>query len=411
MAETFFPHDIQAPSDPIIGISTLAKEDRRPQKIDATIGILKTEQGRTYTPPAVEKAARMVEVTQNYLTPQPPENWMGDPTFLEESARLALGFDSDDLMVQGRLAMVGSAGGSGAVYTLLDTVSEYQPDTVVIYGTPTWPSHDHDTNRLKLPTITFSQTDGNEFNMDGQLDAIRRSPEDSVALFHAGGAHNPTGINPKNSYEWSEIAKKMKGRRAFFDAAYLGLSGTPEEDLEGISAMMDQGVPIAVAVSFSKNCGVYGERVGALIIPTTSRDNQKLTQALLNMSTRRSISNPPAFGEKVVGKTLGLLHQEWRLDLLEARGIIQKRRKLLAESLGNGFEYIHTTRGLFCMLPLTPEQVRQLREKEAVYILPNGRVNIGGLSMDQIPRLADAVRKVLYPKLTIFKQSSCQIQP
>jgi aromatic-amino-acid transaminase len=47
--------------------------------------------------------------------------------------------------------------------------------------------------------------------------------------------------------------------------------------------------------------------------------------------------------------------------------------------------------GMFSMLPLSKEQVVQLREKHAIYMADSGRFNVVGLGDDQIDRFTAAV--------------------
>jgi aromatic-amino-acid transaminase len=46
---------------------------------------------------------------------------------------------------------------------------------------------------------------------------------------------------------------------------------------------------------------------------------------------------------------------------------------------------------MFSMLPLSPEQVADLREKDAIYMAGSGRFNVAGLSDENVDRFAAAV--------------------
>jgi aromatic-amino-acid transaminase len=52
-------------------------------------------------------------------------------------------------------------------------------------------------------------------------------------------------------------------------------------------------------------------------------------------------------------------------------------------------------RGMFAMLPLDTRQVDALRDAHAVYMPSNGRINIAGLTVENIPRLAAALTPYL----------------
>lgn len=83
----------------------------------------------------------------------------------------------------------------------------------------------------------------------------------SIIILHAC-AHNPTGLDPTPD-QWKEIGAIMQKRELFplFDAAYLGFnSGNIDEDAFAIRHFTQElGMEIAVAMSFAKNMGLYGE--------------------------------------------------------------------------------------------------------------------------------------------------------
>ena len=50
--------------------------------------------------------------------------------------------------------------------------------------------------------------------------------------------------------------------------------------------------------------------------------------------------------------------------------------------------------GLFSILPLTPAQILTLREEHGIYMAGSGRINIAGLTTDNIERFIEALRTV-----------------
>ena len=51
--------------------------------------------------------------------------------------------------------------------------------------------------------------------------------------------------------------------------------------------------------------------------------------------------------------------------------------------------------GLFALLPLTPAQVAQLREDHAIYMAGSGRINLAGLTVENIDTFARALNACL----------------
>ena len=83
-------------------------------------------------------------------------------------------------------------------------------------------------------------------------------------LLH-GCCHNPTGIDPTPE-QWQELAalSAKNGWLPLFDFAYQGLANGLDEDAYGLRAFAANHKELLVASSFSKNFGLYNERVGAL---------------------------------------------------------------------------------------------------------------------------------------------------
>jgi aromatic-amino-acid transaminase len=53
--------------------------------------------------------------------------------------------------------------------------------------------------------------------------------------------------------------------------------------------------------------------------------------------------------------------------------------------------YIGEQNGMFSMLPLSPDQVLAVREKDGIYMAGSGRFNVVGLSDESVDRFAAAV--------------------
>jgi aspartate aminotransferase len=91
----------------------------------------------------------------------------------------------------------------------------------------------------------------------------------------------------------------------------------------------------AVAQSFSKNFGLYGERVGVLHIVTRTRNSAAKAELALKTLSRAEITSTPAFGAKVVATILQnpLLRKQWQEDLTTMSGRLREMRKRLYNEL------------------------------------------------------------------------------
>ena len=59
------------------------------------------------------------------------------------------------------------------------------------------------------------------------------------------------------------------------------------------------------------------------------------------------------------------------------------------------FSFIERQRGMFSFSGLNSDQVAQLRDEHAIYIVGSGRINVAGITPANIDRLCQAVATVL----------------
>jgi aspartate aminotransferase, mitochondrial len=104
----------------------------------------------------------------------------------------------------------------------------------------------------------------------------------------------------------------------FFDLAYLSFaSGDPDKDAWALRYFVEQGHPIALAQSFAKNFGLYGERVGAFSLVCDSKDEVQRVESQLKILVRAMFSNPPIHGARIVAEILEdpQLTDMWRSEV------------------------------------------------------------------------------------------------
>ena len=68
---------------------------------------------------------------------------------------------------------------------------------------------------------------------------------------------------------------------------------------------------------------------------------------------------------------------------------------LAAKGVQRDFTFIKRQRGMFSMSGLTPEQVDLLREEHSIYMVRSGRVNVAGMTKDNMDTLCEAIAHVL----------------
>ena len=165
---------------------------------------------------------------------------------------------------------------------------------------------------------------------------------------------------------------------------------------------LQPGQELIVCSSFSKNFGLYCERVGALTIVAADKKAVDTVQSQIKACIRANYSNPPAHGAELVTTVLGdkdlrSLHVK---EVAEMRGRINGMRKLLVETLKakgvpGDFSFIARQRGMFSFSGLKPDQVEALKKKYAIYIVGSGRINVAGITNDNVGRLCEAIAEVV----------------
>ena len=285
----------------------------------------------------------------------------------------------------------------------LELIKLARPEAVVHIPDPSWPNHAAIIHAIQMPMKTYRYFDAesNSVDMDGLLEDLRAVPAGDVVLLH-GCCHNPTGSDPSVA-QWQEIAAVLKDRgvMVLIDLAYLGFGDGIDEDAYATRLIAQELPEVVVAVSCSKNFGLYRDRAGAVLVSSADAEQAALVQGNLATLNRLAYSFPADHGAKVVEMILGnsALRAEWAGELAGMRGRINGLRSELAAALqsetgSDKYAYLSAQRGMFSRLTATPEQVATLREVHAVYVIGDGRMNVAGLISEDIPRLARAIAEV-----------------
>jgi aspartate aminotransferase len=221
------------------------------------------------------------------------------------------------------------------------------------------------------------------------ISTLQQVPAGDVVLLHAC-CHNPSGIDPTPK-QWHEIAAVVheRGLLPLVDFAYQGFGAGLVEDAAGLRLLTQPGRELLVCSSFSKNFGLYGERVGAL--------------SQVRISIRTNYSNPPTHGAAIVAAVLGDsgLRQDWEQELAAMRARIHEMRRLFvatmrAKAPQHDFTFLETQQGMFSFSGLTNLQVDELRSQHGVYVVGNGgRINVAGMTRQNMDPLCSAIAAVL----------------
>jgi aspartate/tyrosine/aromatic aminotransferase len=395
-----------APSDPILGLTEAFRADPNPKKINLSVGVYQDASGKTPVLESVRKAGRIVLERQQSMSYLPIP---GSPAYAAAVQRLIFG-EGHEVESSGRAATSHTPGGTGALRVAADLIHQQLPKATVWLTQPTWPNHPQIFAAAGVPTKTFPYFDAkrNTLAFEEALAAIEKMPAGDVVLLH-GCCHNPTGIDPTPD-EWRKLADAVyaRGLLPLLDFAYQGFAEGITEDAVGLRAFVGEsgrsrsGAELIVCSSFSKNFGLYCERVGALTIIAADRKAADTVQSQVKAVIRANYSNPPAHGAELVTTVLGdaELRSLWEKEVAQMRGRINGMRELLvrtlkAKGVPGDYSFITRQRGMFSFSGLTPQQVEELKQKHAIYIVGSGRINVAGISEQNVGPLCEAIADVV----------------
>ena len=393
-----------APPDPILGLAEAFRKDPNPAKIDLSAGVYRDATGNTPIFRAVKRAEERIlrqETSKNYLSIQ------GSAEYAAAVQELLFG-PEHEILTSRRVATVHTPGGTGALRVAGDFLKKMYPGKRIWVSQPTWPNHPSVFQAAGLEVKTYPYFDAatNSLAFDEMIAALQQIPEGDVLLLHAC-CHNPTGVDPTLE-QWSQIADVIEERRLLplVDFAYQGLGDGLREDAKGLLTLCRPGGELLIASSFSKNFGLYNERVGALTIVASSPAVAEAVLSQVKLCIRANYSNPPAHGAAIVTTIWNdpELRADWEAEVREMRDRIHEMRSLFVETLADkgvqrDFSFIAHQRGMFSFSGLTPKQVEVLRQKYSIYIVSSGRINVAGMTTENMDRICQAIAEVLqeYP--------------
>lgn len=375
----------QAP-DPLLSLIALYREDPRPQKIDLGVGVYRDEDGHTPIMRAMKVAEKRLvdeQPTKSYLGPE------GDVGFVDQTARLALGPQTEGLVG------VQTPGGTGALRLAAALIQTARPGGTVWLGTPSWPIHAPIFESAGLTVRTYRHYDPatGSLAFDDLKQALLQARGGDVFLIH-GCCHNPSGADP-DADQWAEIARLIaeRGVVPLIDLAYQGLGDGLDEDAAGARMVVAAVDEALIAYSCDKNFGLYRERTGALFVKAAAAETARSN---LHVLARYIWSMPPDHGAaaaRIILETPAL-NADWRAEMDTVRERLNGVRQALAAAHPR-LAPLGGQKGMFSLLPLTPDQVIAIRRDHAVYMAGSGRINIAGLTLESVPRFVQAFDAVL----------------
>jgi aromatic-amino-acid transaminase len=389
-----------APRDPILGLNEQFSVDLNPAKINLGVGVYFDDQGRLPVLACVAAAEKLL-----LESPKPKGYLPIDGIAAYDKAVQVLVFGSDsEAVTGGRVATVQALGGTGGLKVGADFLKKLNPAARVLISDPSWENHRAlFTNAgFEVDSYPYYDADSRGVRFDAMLAALAAAAPGTIAVLHAC-CHNPTGCDLTPT-QWSAVVETCKaaGVVPFLDMAYQGFGDGIAEDGAVIKQFLAAGIHFFVSTSFSKSFSLYGERVGALSVVCTSKDEAVRVLSQLKIVIRTNYSNPPTFGAQIVATVLttAALRAMWEQELAGMRERIRSMRhalvaRLQAAGVAGDLQYITRQKGMFSYSGLSAAQMQRLRSEFGVYGLDSGRICVAAINSRNIDTVVAALARVM----------------
>jgi len=390
-----------APPDAILGLNEAFRKDPNPLKINLSVGVYKDADGNTPILATVKEAERRLLASETNKSYLPIE---GSPQYGKLVRDLLFG-PTHEIVTSQRACTAHTPGGTGSLRVAADLLARKLAVGRVWFSKPTWDNHLNIFQAAGLQVDTYAYIDASGHGLDfaALLAALQKIPSGEAVLLHAC-CHNPTGIDP-TADQWRQIAAVVHERQLLpiVDFAYQGFGEGLVEDATGLLQLAQPGKELLVCSSFSKNFGLYNERVGALTVVAANQAAADIALSHVKTCIRVNYSNPPCHGAAIAATVLAdaALRQQWEAEVAAMRKRISGMRTLFVDTMKakapqHDFSFIQQQRGMFSFSGLNPLQVDELRTKHSLYIVVNGgRINVAGMTEGNMDRLCSSIAAVL----------------
>mmetsp|Transcript_98462 Transcript_98462/g.158776 ORF Transcript_98462/g.158776 Transcript_98462/m.158776 type:complete len:466 (+) Transcript_98462:234-1631(+) len=408
LGESRWANIAMAPPDPILGVAAAYNADPATKKVNLGIGAYRDENGKPLVLRCVREAEKQIandeSLNKEYIPIQ------GLEAFLKVTTDIIFGKESSAVK-EGRVAVVQTLSGTGALRVAGGFLQKWHPGKNVYISDPSWGNHHGIFQQCGMTTQAFRYlTPSMKLDIEGMLADLRAADKGSIFVLHTV-AHNPTGVDPSQE-QWLLIAEVCKEREAIviFDTAYQGYaSGDLEKDAWAVRYFVnDLKMEVFVTQSYSKNFGLYGERIGALSIVNLDDSTAEKVLSQLKAVIRPMYSSPQLHGARLVATVLNdeSMTATWKSELKHMSDRIISMRVELVNALSavkcpppnaNFADYSHITSqiGMFAYTGLSKDQCHVLTDRFHIYCTKNGRFSMAGVNPGNVGFIAQAMKEAI----------------
>ncbi len=388
-----------APSDPILGITEAYNRSTHPNKINLGVGVYYDENGKVPLLDCVRRAE--VELLQS---PKARSYLPIDGLAVYNEAVRNLLFDGCAALGEQRIVTLQTAGGTGALKIGADFFKRFFPGAQIWISNPSWENHAalFESAGFVVNSYPYYDAASNDIDFSSMRETLEALPSGDIVVLHAC-CHNPTGLDLDDS-QWERVLDIVSRRKLipFLDMAYQGFGDGLEADGKVVRRFAESGLTVFVSSTFSKSFSLYSERIGALSVVGSGRDEAGRLLSQLKRTIRTNYSSPPEHGAHIVATVLGSaqLSALWEQELADMRERIvitrrELRLRLEEHLLRRDFSFLTRQSGLFSYTGLSKEQVHRLREEFAIHTLDTGRICVAAVNSRNIDYIVQALARVM----------------
>lgn len=372
--------------------------------VDATLGVLKDDEGNFLSLPTVEKIYRSLPADE-LMDYAPIE---GLSAFLTAAKEFMFqGHQPKGTYTSGVATMGGSGGIRHMIYNYVD-----EGETFLI---PTWhwgPYREMATEYHRKWELYEMFDENDRFNLKGMKEKaleILAKQNTLMAIFNTP-ANNPSGYSMTDE-DWKEITDffrqcakdESKKLIILWDMAYIDYAGDPHETRSFLKFFEDmpENILTAVAFSMSKAFSVYGMRGGALMCLTTSKEVADEFEQVNTYSNRTTWSNGARGVQKMLVDIMNDPATKEQIDREReaARLMLAKRAEMFVkEAKEVGLHILPYQSGFFITVPARDTAgLADKLAKRNIFVIPLARAirfAISAVPTRQIPGLATAAKEL-----------------
>lgn len=302
-----------------------------------------------------------------------------------------------------KAATIQTIGSCGALYLIANTLYELERKATVWISDPSWENHESifegytNISKYAYKSLNEKFVDVNLIKKD-----LSKAKKGDYILLQVC-CHNPTGMDLTIN-QWKDLALfiKSKDLNVIFDFAYQGFGNDVESDTVPIQIFSQYLDTVIIANSFSKNMGLYSERVGGLTLLFEDKSKRKIWLNSISSRIRKTYTIPPIHGSNIITTTMenDNIYNMWIDELKEIKKDIDNKRYFLFKKLK---EYdifsklikFENQKGMFVILNLNNNQIKRLREEFSVYLMSNGRISVASVTKGNIDYICNAIKIVI----------------